>query len=899
MKYFETQTNNMKTKLYSLRKLALLSFTFLLISASAWAQTFQRDYQDGRLYFKFKDNASLNFSVRGDNSVALDAIPFIQQLGEQYRLKSLVRPFDLNNDDKLMRTFMLEIEDFTRIQEVLQKLSLEQELEYVEQVPMDYIGYVPNDSLYNMYNGPKNWKWHLDRIMAAEAWDIHKGSADIRVAIVDNAVWVDHPDLADKVVLQRDTYYNTNNANPPSSGDPYSWSHGTHCAGLSAGMSDNGIGIASIGYNVSIIAVKAANNANPDGVYGYAGIQWAANNGANVINMSWGGPGYSATNQNIINSIHNMGIVLVAAAGNENISSAHYPSAYANVISVASINSDDSKTDFSNYGSTVDVSSPGGYNVSGPDGLLSTTFNRGTYGYYDIMAGTSMASPVAAGLAALILSVNPALTPAQVEEVMKSTADNIDEVNPDYIGKLGAGRINAYHAVLNTPFEPTADFSTPVTTLLPGTTIDFTDLSTGAPASWQWTFQGGNPATSTEKNPIVTYPTVGTFDVSLSITNAFGTSLLELNDYIRVTAIPEPVIFIAATDSNPCIGSHVVINDSSLYGPSIWEWAIAPDTYEYVDGTSASSQNPVVMFNNTGFYTISLTATNNNGTSSETFTDFIDVQGAVPTYSVDMEDGTAGYFIVWDTIKSQSKIDAYSANDSEFGIHFHGDPLPVGWKGSPTAGSASQAWIDNRKFHGEVQMCGVDARGMDNVALSLDLRQTYSIGPRYSWFRVVANGEQMPDVNGVMDFNPVTAGEDSWQRLTFDLSAYAGTIFDLTLQSATRFANKDQGEGDNVLIDNIAITNTTNVKPLATKAASMNVYPNPSTGQFTVSSSMLTGDVTMKVLSLLGNTVYNQRFSSGSSSFEESLNLSQLPAGIYLLSANDGKQQFNQRIIIR
>jgi hypothetical protein len=164
---------------------------------------------------------------------------------------------------------------------------------------------------------------------------------------------------------------------------------------------------------------------------------------------------------------------------------------------------------------------------------------------------------------------------------------------------------------------------------------------------------------------------------------------------------------------------------------------------------------------------------------------------------------------------------------------------------------------------------------------------------------VVANGEQMPDVNGVMDFNPVTAGEDSWQRLTFDLSAYAGTIFDLTLQSATRFANKDQGEGDNVLIDNIAITNTTNVKPLATKAASMNVYPNPSTGQFTVSSSMLTGDVTMKVLSLLGNTVYNQRFSSGSSSFEESLNLSQLPAGIYLLSANDGKQQFNQRIIIR
>lgn len=889
----------MKTKIYSFSKLVLLSFTFLLISASAWSQTFDRDYQDGKLYFKFKDGVALNFAVRGDQSVAMDAIPFIQKLSEQFRLKSLVRPFDLNSDNKLMRTFMLEIEDFSKIQPVLQQLSLENELEYVEKVPMDYISYVPNDSLYNLYNGTQNWKWHLDRIQADKAWDIHKGSADIKVAIVDNAVWVDHPDLADKIVLQRDTYYNTNNANPPSGGDPSGWSHGTHCAGLSAGISDNGIGIASVGYNVSIIAVKAANNSNSNGIYGYPGIQWAANNGANVINMSWGGPGYSATNQNLINSIHNMGIVLVAAAGNDNVTTPHYPSGYNNVISVASINSDDFKTDFSNYSSTVDVSSPGGYSSGGPQGLLSTTFNLTSLGYYDVMAGTSMASPVAAGLAGLILSVNPALTPDQVEEVMKSTADNIDAQNPDYIGMLGAGRINAYQAVLNTPFEPTADFSTPVTIIKPNTSIVFKDLSMGVAAQWQWTFQGGTPATSTEKNPTVKYSVVGNFDVTLKITNAFGTSTLTLTDYIQVTAIPAPYIFIAASDSTPCIGSHVVILDSTLYNPNQWEWTIAPDTYEFVDGTAATSQFPVVMFNNTGLYTVTLTATNNNGTTSETFADFIEVQGAVPTYSVDMEDGTAGYFMVWDTIKSQSKIDAYSANESEFGIHFHGDPVPSGWKGSPTAGTPAQAWGDNRPFHGEVQMCGVDARGMENVALSLDLRQTYSLGPRFSWFRVVANGEQIPDVMGVTDFNPATAGEDAWQRLTFDLSAYAGTIFDLTLQTATRFSNKAQGQGDNVFIDNITITNTTDVKPIAVRAGNLRVYPNPSNGQFVVSSSALSGGIDVKVISLLGNTVYSQKFNSGSGSFEQSLNLSNLPAGIYLLSANDGKQQFNQRIIIR
>ena len=176
-----------------------------------------------------------------------------------------------------LRTFMLEIEDIALINQVLQDLQIEPELEYVEKVPMDYIHYVPNDTLYNMYNGPSNWNWHMDVIQAEQAWNITKGSSNIKVAIVDNAVWVDHPDLADKIVLQRDTYYNNNNANPPGTGDPFEWSHGTHCAGLAAAITDNGTGISAIGFNVSIIAVKAANNTNPNGIYGYPGIQWAAN----------------------------------------------------------------------------------------------------------------------------------------------------------------------------------------------------------------------------------------------------------------------------------------------------------------------------------------------------------------------------------------------------------------------------------------------------------------------------------------------------------------------------------------------------------------------------------------------------------------------------------------------
>ena len=96
-----------------------------------------------------------------------------------------------------------------------------------------------------------------------------------------------------------------------------------------------------------------------------------------------------------------------AAAGNDNVSTAHYPSAYTHVISIASTDGDDLKSDFSNYGTTVDLCSPGGSNAGGPSGLLSTTFSTGTYGNYDLMQGTSMASPVATGMAGLILSLNP------------------------------------------------------------------------------------------------------------------------------------------------------------------------------------------------------------------------------------------------------------------------------------------------------------------------------------------------------------------------------------------------------------------------------------------------------------------------------------------------------------
>ncbi len=872
---------NVTTTMRKAVSLVIVLFTLSITGASA--QTYSSDYQDGKLYLKFKDSEPITFTVDENNQVNINTVPIIRSLAQSFVVESLSRPFYLNNDPKLLRTLMLEIGDIKKIDEVIDRLKDHPQLEYVEKVPLDRISYMPNDSLYMLYNGPNNWNWHLDLIKAEQAWDVTRGDANIKVAVVDNAVWVDHPDLAGKIVAQRDVYYATNNASPPGTGDPGDWSHGTHVAGLIGAASNNGIGVASIGYNVSIIAIKASNNTQPRSISaGYQGVQWAANNGADVINMSWGGPGYSATNQNLMNTVTNMGVVLIAAAGNDNVSSPHYPSAYNNVISVASIDWNDVKSDFSNFSTTVDVSSPGGIGSPGPSGVMSTTYSSGQFGYYDAYIGTSMASPVAAGVAGLILSVNPDLTPAQVESIMKTTSADISSQNPNFIGLLGAGRIDAYAAVSNTPYEPTAAFYTPVEVILPGTSINFISESTGVPSEYEWTFEGATPSTSNDINPQnILYPVAGTYDVTLTVTNEFGTSTVTYFDYVQVVTSPTPYVAIAVSDSLPCIAEPVILYDSSLYGPASWSWAIEPNTFEFVNGTNETSQNPEVEFLNQGYYHITLTATNANGFTSKTFENFINVQGIAPNYTLDMEDGTPGYFVLSDSTKSQTNIDLRAANNSSWGMHFHGDPIPVGWKGSATATTPEQAWGENAIFVSQAHLCGVDARNFTNIKLAFDLRQTFSLGPKFSWFRVLVNGEPVHDYNGTVNFNPVTAGADPWTRVAFDLSAYAGQVFDITLQASTRFSDKAQGQGDNVFVDNIEIVNSVSASQNVAQDSRLQIFPNPSNDNINIRVNNLQSGAVLEILHPQGSVVYQQNLLKGTSL--HTVNVSDLEPGFYIV----------------
>ncbi len=477
----------------------------------------------------------------------------ISYIFSQYQVESVQRPFIHLNTDIFDRTYKIQFASISKAEALIRDLERLDDVEYAERVELLRPTLTPNDP-----GVPQ--QYHLNNISAFDAWDIHTGGNAV-VAIVDDAVRISHNDLSPNVWVNTAEIPNNgidddangyvddvngfdvadldNNPNPPASAADFNFSHGTHCAGIASGATDNGTGIASIGFSNKIMGVKCtSDNGNPQFVEnGYEGVAYAMAAGADVISMSWGGPQASQTAQNVFNQAHGMGITLVAAAGNDNSSQTFYPAGYNFVISVASTNQGDQKSSFSNYGSWIDISAPGSQ-------ILSTVATSATS--YQVYDGTSMACPMVAGLCGLLKSYDGSLSPDDIEFCITNTADNIDSQNPSFISQLGAGRINAHLALQcsNPTNPPVANFSADNQgQQCPGVTVQFTDFSIFSPTSWSWSFPGGTPNVSTDQNPLVTYPNVGTYDVTLTVTNQYGSDTKMETGYIVVGVDGTEVFF--------------------------------------------------------------------------------------------------------------------------------------------------------------------------------------------------------------------------------------------------------------------------------------------------------------------------------------------------------------------
>ncbi len=341
---------------------------------------------------------------------------------------------------------------------------------------------VPNDPRYSD-------QWAHRKIDSPRAWDVTQGSSDVIVAIVDTGVDLKHPDLKDRLTPPSTWYDYAEDDSDPS--DTYG--HGTHVAGIAAATGNNGLGVSGAGWRTSIMPIKVF----PDGkgststYYVAKGVVHAVDHGADIINLSLGSTDNASNLADAVKYAYDHGVLVVAAAGNNNSDALTYPAANEHVVAVAATGSDDKKASFSNYGDWVDIAAPGVSILSTMPTYHVKMNDDGVHEDYDYLSGTSMASPLVAGVAALLKAVHPTWNPDQLAQQLGNSADNIDAQNPDYVGKLGRGRTNAGNAlqgdITPTPTATAKPTGTPTATAqptgTPTTAAQPTDTPTGQPTS--------------------------------------------------------------------------------------------------------------------------------------------------------------------------------------------------------------------------------------------------------------------------------------------------------------------------------------------------------------------------------------------------------------------------------
>lgn len=313
-------------------------------------------------------------------------------------------------------------------------------VEYAEEEVFMTPAQAPNDPWF------ANWQRPLQRIGAIEAWDMTTGSFQVPIAVLDTGLDYTHFDLRDRIISGWD--FADNDA------DFFDLvGHGTMVSGVIAATANNGVGIAGVTWDNPLMVLRTA-----FGMDGIEAIVWAADNGAKVISMSFGA--YTVTSyQTACQYAFDHGVVLVGAAGNDGTDLPFYPAAYPTVLAVTGVNGDDEPVGY-NWGDWIDLSAPSG-------GVLTTILpeHDSDGDGLGFGGGTSIAAPFVAGAAGLVLSANPDLTPTQVMNILRTTADDLGSTGFDLLTGHGMVNLNrAVAAALDT--EPTADITPPSVALV-------------------------------------------------------------------------------------------------------------------------------------------------------------------------------------------------------------------------------------------------------------------------------------------------------------------------------------------------------------------------------------------------------------------------------------------------
>ena len=413
------------------------------------------EYEPFAVFFQLTSENSLGSKDIMKNDLGdLNSYPELKELildGKIFVIQQEFKQLALRNEE-IARVYRAVIHQNVDIDELITKLERIPYIHYSEKIPVYKISIIPNDPDYT----DPNKRWHLDQIDASNAWNINQGCANVKIAIVDDAILLNHEDLNSTIYVNLneipnngidddnngyiddvngfDVADNDNNPSPPATATASYFSHGTHVAGIAAGSTDNNLGLSSIGFNTSIIPIKTKSNSstNPASLTNpMQGVEYAIMMNADVINMSWGSYANSYTNQLVFEYAESLGIICVGAVGNDALPFIAFPANYPTVLSVVATNQADDIANFSNYTGEGHIFAPG-VNI-----WSSLASGPSAYGY---LSGTSMSTPIVSGLIALMLCNNPQYEPYQIKYCLHYSSDFIPSTNiPGY----SIPRINA------------------------------------------------------------------------------------------------------------------------------------------------------------------------------------------------------------------------------------------------------------------------------------------------------------------------------------------------------------------------------------------------------------------------------------------------------------------------
>ena len=409
----------------------------------------------------------------------------------------------------LERLYYLPVPQGSTLEATLAAWQNQPGIEYAVAYPQAYHLQVPNDPEAQLTGGAQNY---LEVIQVYEAWDLTTGDTTMVVAILDSGTDLHHPDTEGQVAINyddpinglddddngyTDDYYGYDLADMDEDVSMDGDSHGIRVAGMSSATTNNGLGMAGVGYECRYLPVKVFSSEDGMFLQGYEAIVYAADQGAQVINLSWGGTTESnAFVIDLINyAVEERDAVLVAAAGNTAEQLDFYPASVANVLSVGASNDQDEKASFATWGPFIDLLAPG-ENVYTLDGGDS----------YRERSGSSFSAPLVAGAAALLRTYRPELNAKQVMQQLRVSADDIYAIgsNSSYAYMLGSGRLNVVDALVDSTLTAVR-MENPAYTTSSGPFVHFDDTLyiTGEFTSYLHPWTNGS-VTLTTSSPYVT-----------------------------------------------------------------------------------------------------------------------------------------------------------------------------------------------------------------------------------------------------------------------------------------------------------------------------------------------------------------------------------------------------------